>query len=79
MGLSILIHFIFFFADPIYEEELPPIKPSIHRLMSSKKASRKANKFGKILPESRTLMEKFFAPFNQQLAELLEDDRFAWK
>ena len=66
------------FTDPINEEELPAITPNHRRLMSSKKASRKAKKFGQILPQSRTLMKKFFEPFNQQLAELLQDDRFLW-
>ena len=32
-----------------------------------------------MLPETKTVLEKFFKPFNQALARLLEDERYLWK
>ena len=29
--------------------------------------------------DTRELLQTFFAPFNQKLADLLDDDRFLWK
>ncbi|GFO31597.1 sulfotransferase [Plakobranchus ocellatus] len=36
-------------------------------------------KAGPMFPETRALLEEFFAPFNEDLAQLLGDDRFLWK
>jgi hypothetical protein len=33
-----------------------------------------------MLPETRALLEEFYAPFNQKLAQLMGDDeRYLWK
>ncbi|KAK3264209.1 hypothetical protein CYMTET_27031, partial [Cymbomonas tetramitiformis] len=32
-----------------------------------------------MLPEARNLLNAFYAPFNKQLASLLQDDRFLWE
>jgi len=32
-----------------------------------------------LLPETRSLLASFYAPFNEELAALLGDDRFLWK
>ena len=32
-----------------------------------------------MLPQTKALLERFFAPYNQQLAELLGDEKFLWK
>ena len=29
-----------------------------------------------MLPETKKLLDEFYAPYNQQLAELMNDDRF---
>ncbi|XP_059175446.1 carbohydrate sulfotransferase 15-like [Physella acuta] len=34
---------------------------------------------GDMYPETRALLEEFFAPFNQDLTRLLQDDKFLWK
>ena len=36
-------------------------------------------KYGEILPESRAILDEFFEPYNRQLAELLNDERYLWK
>ena len=36
----------------------------------------RVNTYGEICPKSRTLLKKFYAPYNVLLAELLQDERF---
>ena len=35
-------------------------------------------KFGNMFPETRHLLETFYAPYNRQLALLLGDERWLW-
>lgn len=33
---------------------------------------------GKMLPKTRSILENFYKPYNKQLADILDDDRFLW-
>ena len=63
-------------TDALTEKQLPDISDRYKNVISSKRASKKANSYGEIWPESRTLLKKFYAPYNVLLAELLQDKRF---
>ncbi len=39
----------------------------------------KARKPSDMLPETRVLLQQFYAPFNEELAALLSDNLFLWK
>lgn len=41
--------------------------------------SKKFEKFGKMLPETRAILTRFYKPHNEKLADLLGDDRFLWQ
>ncbi len=39
----------------------------------------KAREHSDMLPETRVLLQQFYAPFNEKLAALLSDNLFLWK
>ena len=47
-----------------------------HDAVNTRKDS--TNHIGPMLPETRQLLLDFYAPFNQELAELLNDDKYLW-
>ncbi|KAG1659112.1 hypothetical protein FOA52_015905 [Chlamydomonas sp. UWO 241] len=50
------------------------------RMTSQKKANAQSSRYPRMLPETRALLEEFYAPFNQKLAKLMGDDeRYLWK
>lgn len=36
-------------------------------------------KLGPMLPETISVLNEFYEPFNQQLAQLLDDEQFLWR
>ena len=49
------------------------------RQNSNKMPSRYASKIGRMLPQTERMLRDFFAPFNQQLADVIGDDRFRFE
>ena len=53
------------------------------RIMSHRRSnvikSSLAKKIGPMLPETEAMLRKFFAPFNEQLADVIGDDRFKFE
>lgn len=41
--------------------------------------NKNSDKYEKMLPKTRTLLNDFYKPYNQRLAEQLKDDRYLWK
>ena len=49
------------------------------RQNSNKMPSRYASKIGRMLPQTERMLRDFFAPFHQQLADVIGDDRFRFE
>ncbi len=48
--------------------------------MKGKQVTQKGTRsHGDILPKTRRLLEEFYEPYNKQLADFLQDDRFLWR
>ncbi len=47
--------------------------------LAQEKIQNKGYRPGGMLPETRILLQEFYAPFNKKLAALLSDNRFLWK
>ena len=63
--------------DKVYEFlNLKPVR--IFEKMHKNKRRPAAADLGDMLPESRRLLNNFFLPFNEALADLLGDKRFSW-
>ncbi len=41
--------------------------------------AKKYKSYAPMLPETRTILDQFYAPYNRQLARLLGDDRFLFQ
>ena len=63
------------YADPLSEEQRKNMstRPRLNQ------RRQKDREVGPMFPETRTLLEEFFRPCNEDLAKLLNDDRFLWK
>uniref|UniRef100_A0A7R9YQ49 Sulfotransferase n=1 Tax=Chlamydomonas euryale TaxID=1486919 RepID=A0A7R9YQ49_9CHLO len=48
------------------------------RMTSAKRANAQSSRYPRMLPETRELLEKFFAPYNAKLAKMLGDERYLW-
>lgn len=46
--------------------------------IASHKVSNKIKSIGSMLPETKTLLRDFYAPFNEKLSILLGDNKFLW-
>ena len=46
------------------------------RMTTVKRANTQSDRYPKMLPETRKMLQDFYAPFNQRLAKLLQDDRW---
>ena len=45
------------------------------RMTTTKRANTQSDRYPKMLPETKKMLEEFYAPYNKRLAELLKDDR----
>ena len=45
------------------------------RMTTVKRANTQSDRYPKMLPQTRKMLQDFYAPFNQRLAKLLQDDR----
>lgn len=45
------------------------------RMTGTKRANTQSDRYPKMLPETKKMLEEFYAPYNKRLAELLKDDR----
>ena len=64
--------------------DIPHFKSGIFDDLISHPSNVFATRFSEVkvlpmLPETKPVLEKFFKPFNQALARLLEDERYLWK
>ena len=48
------------------------------RMTLAPRSNSQSTKYPKMLPETKKMLEEFYAPFNQKLAKLLGDDRYLW-
>ncbi|KAK7502524.1 hypothetical protein BaRGS_00006099 [Batillaria attramentaria] len=66
--------FAFLELDPVSEQKMA-------KIVSAKEANvgTMSQKFGPILPATKSLLDDFYRPFNRRLAQLLGDDRFLWE
>ncbi|GLI71601.1 hypothetical protein VaNZ11_016865 [Volvox africanus] len=48
-------------------------------IMGMETRNKNSDKYKKMLPETRALLEDFYQPFNERLAEILSDDRYLWR
>ncbi|KAL6759191.1 hypothetical protein V8C86DRAFT_1350553 [Haematococcus lacustris] len=48
-------------------------------VMAMPPRNKNSNKYEKMWPQSRALLQEFYAPFNRKLADLLQDDRYLWQ
>ncbi|XP_064602963.1 carbohydrate sulfotransferase 15-like [Liolophura sinensis] len=58
-----------------------PEKSKLHSIEESPNAntrSKKNKNLGDMLPETRTMLEKFYSPWNKRLAKLLNDSLYLW-
>ena len=44
-------------------------------MTTTKRANTQSDRYPKMLPETKKMLEEFYAPYNKRLAELLKDDR----
>ena len=63
-----------FFADEIPEKTMKEIANA-----KRKHATKRKKQAGKMKPETRRLLQLLYESFNEQLALLLNDQRFSWK
>lgn len=49
------------------------------RITGAKRANAQSSMYPRMLPETRQLLEDFYAPYNKRLAALLQDDRYLWR
>ncbi|XP_046381809.2 carbohydrate sulfotransferase 15-like [Haliotis rufescens] len=61
-------------VDLLSDQEMQRIAE--HKIQNQRPLS--GQKLGDMLPETKTLLDKFFKPFNAQLATLLDNDVFTW-
>jgi|LauGreSuBDMM15SN_2_FD.fasta_scaffold475561_1 N-acetylgalactosamine 4-sulfate 6-O-sulfotransferase len=45
------------------------------RMTTAKRANRQIDRYPKMLPETKKMLEEFYEPYNKRLAALLGDDR----
>ena len=71
---------IFLFSEQFQKENLPSsLKTKWTRIIDSKVMSRTyASEYNNIYPTSVKLLQEFYAPYNQQLVNLLNDTSFGW-
>lgn len=79
-----IFHLLFFYKHTsvscfivkanLEESELRPI---VKRKKANTRSKRNQD-VGEMLPETRTLLEKFYSPWNKRLANLLNDSLFLW-
>ncbi|GFH27487.1 sulfotransfer_1 domain-containing protein [Haematococcus lacustris] len=48
-------------------------------VMAMPPRNKNSDKYEKMWPQSRALLQEFYAPFNRKLADLLQDDRYLWQ
>ena len=67
-----------FFRSPAAEISKESIEEfSQKRRMNERKPRNK--KIGVVLPETKELLTSFYQPFNEDLAKLLQDEKYLWK
>ncbi|GIL90839.1 hypothetical protein Vretimale_16779 [Volvox reticuliferus] len=49
------------------------------KVLKMETRNKNSNKYKQMLPETRTMLEDFYRPFNERLAEFLGDDRWLWQ
>ncbi len=67
-----------FILGPVISFSDEEINESKKAEITSTKIRRKGMERKVMLPQTRTLLQTFYAPFNQKLGRLLGDDRFLW-
>jgi len=70
--------FKFLQLSPISEKQLTKIV-SVQHINEQKFLHKTGNSKFEMLPSTRNLLLKFYKPFNEKLAQLLNDSRFLWK
>ena len=56
-------------------------KQEIRKIIKQPKANKrkfKDRKVGKMLNETREILNDFYRPFNEEIAQILNDDQFLW-
>lgn len=48
------------------------------RMTTAKRANTQSDRYPKMLPETKKMLEDFYEPYNKRLATLLKDDRWGW-
>ncbi|XP_072040798.1 carbohydrate sulfotransferase 15-like [Amphiura filiformis] len=71
--------FTFLEINPMTEKQLRPLWAEAKSIQNKEVSKHGERKFGTILQETKQLLRNFYRPYNEQLAEFLEDDRFLWK
>ena len=59
-----------------FSDDLPP---SVNKMFASLPLGNKQKHKMSMLPETRALLEDFYAPTNQALADMLHDERYLWR
>ncbi len=49
------------------------------KIMSMPARNANSQKYEKMLPKTKALLEEFYRPYNEKLAKMLKDDRYLWK
>ncbi|GLC45471.1 hypothetical protein PLESTB_000317600 [Pleodorina starrii] len=49
------------------------------KIMGMETRNKNSDKYKKMLPETRAMLEEFYRPFNERLAQVLGDDRWLWR
>jgi N-acetylgalactosamine 4-sulfate 6-O-sulfotransferase len=49
------------------------------RMTLAPRSNSQSSKYPAMLPETKKMLEEFYAPFNEKLAKLLNDERYIWK
>ncbi len=44
-----------------------------------KRTNAQSARYPPMLPETKKMLQEFYAPYNKRLAELLKDDRYLWQ
>ena len=47
--------------------------------MKEKNTNKKKVSIGQMFPETEVLLRQFYSEHNEKLAQMLKDDRFAWR